>query len=133
MLNQDKIDKSDAKTQSSKKKQVKNECMQGSSDEAALGTSVQDLGDTLKSWQRGQTDICTDREALSPHMVDLPASKQPIAKRSTGQNDGANACRLRRMMLGVRANRASQARTAPAVQRPAKSVWRLGVAVRARA
>jgi hypothetical protein len=112
---------------------VKNECIQGSGEEAALGTSVQDLGDGLKSWQRGQTDICTDREAYSPHMVDLPASKQPIAKRSTGQNNGANACRLRRVMLGVGANRASQARSVSAVQRPAKSVWRLDVAVRARA
>lgn len=66
-------------------------------------------------------------------MVDPPASKQPIAKRSTGQNNGANACRLRRVMLGVGANRASQARSVSAVQRPAKSVWRLDVAVRARA
>ena len=107
--------------------------MQGSGEEAALGTSVQDLGDTLGSWQRRQTDICTNCKALSPHMVDPPASKQPIAKGSTAQNDGADACRFRGMMLGVRANRASQARTASAVQRPTKSGWRLDVAVRARA
>jgi hypothetical protein len=55
--------------------------VQGSDEEAALGTSVQDLGDASKSWQRRQTDICTNRKALLPHIVDLLASKQPIAKR----------------------------------------------------
>ena len=93
-----KTTKSDAKTQSSKNMETKNECVQGSDGEAALGTSVQDLGDTLDSWQRRQTDICTNRKALSPHTVDPPAFKQPIAKGSTGQNDGADACRLRGMM-----------------------------------
>ena len=133
MSSQNKITKSDAKTQSSREKQTKNECVQGSDVCTALGTSGQDLGDALKTWWCDQTDICTDRKALSPHIVDPPASKQPIAKRSTRQNDGANASRLRGMMLGVRANRAGQARTPSAVERPAKSVWRLGVAVRARA
>ena len=98
--------------------------------------SVQDLGDTLDSWQRLETDICTNRKALSPHIFDPPVSKPPIAKDSTRQNNGADACRLRGIMLGVRANRAnraSQARSASAVQRVTKSGWRLDVAVRARA
>jgi hypothetical protein len=47
-----KTTKLDAKTQSSKKMETKNECVQGSDVEAALGMSVQDLGDTLDSWQR---------------------------------------------------------------------------------
>lgn len=32
--------------------ETKNECVQGSDGEAALRMSVQDLGDTLDSWQR---------------------------------------------------------------------------------
>ena len=70
MPSKGKTTKSDAKTQSSKNMETKNECVQGSDGEAALGTSVQDLGDTLDSWQRRQTDICTNRKALSPHTVD---------------------------------------------------------------
>ena len=107
--------------------------MQGSDGGTALGTSVQDFGDILKSWRRGETDICTDSKALSPHIVDPPASKQPIAKRSCGKNDGANACRLRGPVPGVRMDRASHARAASAVQTPATLIWRLGVAARARA